>query len=1292
MGLPWIIGGALLGVGLIGEALLGGGKSSTTRPDAMPQMNSAARGSPIYVTFGANRVYPQVTWTKNFNAVRQQSSGKGGGKGGGSGGMGSMKGGGSAGQQYEYFWDMSFNFGMMDTPSIITQGWVGGDPVDDTSIQNILAGFIPSGKTDTGGGFFGAFEALIQFMKAKATAVNNNGTATLKFTSAFYAAGYNTGDPGLETWAYFQSQESVACQFPSTAWIGFQQLDLGPSPAIPQLSFEFTPSSVGIAAGNGYVSRADASSTGSQGFRYNGHGLLRDENNNFYALAEGHGPVGVGNRATITNIATDAFVNVSETQFQADTGDTNGIWNSVPCPDTPYFYMCTYVASTGGAFKNTIYLYKVNTDGTATYTGKSAIFDFGDDFFEPSSTNMRAVQRVADGRLMIVFIGSFSANYLTCVQMWPNPYALINPSESGGNFSNSLQITPFHDASDFEAAVGLCATDRDSHMAGMQAGIVTGAGSDHNWATFYVGVGEISWHSSHSVGDIGYCKYIGDLIATYPHGFVIMADIITAGDGSISYGDLGVNNDYFKSQDGTNLFPQVDREKDFDGNPTGDVNDDWFTPHGNGFVVICRPYTTDHMTFRYDFLHNDGDGAQRDDSHRLSTTLTVDDLGTTAQGIPCDIITTVSEAGAIFASVDYSGGSNNPGTVQVEIANTSVDVTPAYIVNRILTSPIFGFETEALFGYQITADRIDQASYQRALEWCVSQGIYVSVTYTNQDNLLNILTELVGLYGGFLTDPGGIIYFGVVTGQDDPIRVIDNNHLVADKGTPPVKVTKAALEDGFNRIQFSYLDRSLAYNQNQVQVDDEVDQDINTIRVKTYDARFVMNGSVAMTIATRALWANLYGKDTYDLVLGWKDADLSQGDLITLVDSFDDTLKFGVRARITKWNMTKRGRFECQAVREFPYIITASVGYTQTSTTDGGWGTLVQSTLPLYHQTAYELPQEFQQSKAYLYFGYQQASLIMGAQLYLSADGGNYVLAQDTQPYILSGVFNDALPPRPRGWVETDVNFYIYPTSPFDPSTPTFVQTYAMDNVSEVLRAQGAGVFIVGSEAMAFENLTLLGQNHYKASRVWRGWGGTPISDHSSGEWFHHHGAGIFNHEVALSDIGNKVWYKIVPYNFSGQLYDIASVDASTYTIRGDYWLPRAQPSTRLYVESAIAWSSSDAVTGPYVAITSGGCDLSLVWNKAAQAEGFGAGGYGAGKYGHFKDDGSTDGWRIDVASINGHFVSSFLVNTPYFTYTQAQNIADFGSFGHDLVLKTTPYNVKGDGPTSDVRSISMNW
>jgi hypothetical protein len=258
-------------------------------------------------------------------------------------------------------------------------------------------------------------------------------------------------------------------------------------------------------------------------------------------------------------------------------------------------------------------------------------------------------------------------------------------------------------------------------------------------------------------------------------------------------------------------------------------------------------------------------------------------------------------------------------------------------------------------------------------------------------------------------------------------------------------------------------------------------------------------------------------------------------------------------------------------------------------------------------------------------------------------------------------------------------------------ATPSYYQNFALDDVTDALRATGAGVFMVGSEPMAVQGLTLLGQNHYRSQYVYRGWGGGPISSHNSGEYCIHHGPGVIAQEIRIDDIGKNFSYKIVPYNFVGATYNVSSIQAHSYTVLGFYWLAREMAKINIKVPSARAWSSNSPIIGQWIAVASGGCDADLRWSMSDNAEGYGAGGYGAGSYGHFLMSDSV-GWRVDVFSKNAVAVSSFVVNTNAFNYTLNQNSADFSGVAKDLIFKVTPFTVKGDCPITDVCSFSMIW
>lgn len=1259
-------------------ALFGSSKKAVSTAQGAPTLNTAVRGADMSMTFGSNRVTAQVGWTNNFQAVRQKSSGKGGAKGGGSGGFGSMKGGASAPVNYEYFWDMIFVFGMFDTPSIIRRAWIGGDPVDDASVSAITGGLSQS----------------VQSLFPVFTVDPAQEIASIKFTEAFFAPGYATGDPNLSTWAYFEDVTGFPCQFPNVSWIGFNQLDLGQSSAIPQISCEFVPVTATFGYDGGFLSLSK-SAPGNEGsaFRYN-VGYNEDAAGNQYAGDAQY--IGVNaNRATLTRIDGITQNSITETQWRSDAAALGlntlslGFENTLFIPGTPYFYICGN-ASTGVAnyYDLVGVLYAINSDGTLSRQGGFQIVR--PEFKLGFGSSITAVGRINTGNVLVVYPDSGTGgSSSTWFHILPDPSTLLGSTIVFGTGLPAELITVGNNF----------LTPGTNRSYKLTAGVCDAGSTGQAWVFFYVGKAEMDWHATHSSSDSGWCQYIADHRVANPNGMMFGAQISLGIDGFdtgvVSFSDQTA---YFKDSNGANIIPFAEVQKNSVG-AAGTAYDDFMSPvaFGSNFILMVRsfsdkPWFAEALCFANLYtsapLMSNVKGQYAD-----PTT----DLGESPSTLPdaVDIrVSASSKSGAIYINTEYAGGAHNPGTVEARLGSTSggagLDVTPAYIIHRILTSETFGFQTSAMFGFTITPDRINEASYENAVQHCIDNNIFVSTTYDSADNLLTILSTLCGLYNGFITEVGGVIQFGVITGLDTPVRTIDNNHLVAAIGTPPVKVTKAALEDGYNRIQINYYDRSINYNQNQVQVDDEVDQDINGVRLYSSTAQFVMNGSVAYNIANRTLWANLYGKDQYDFIIGYKDADLVQGDLITLTDSFEPTLSGGVRTRLTSVKRTKPGEYTCVGKREFPYILTASLGFTATSSIDAGFGTLVNPIKPNLFQAAYELPQEFQNSKAYVYFGYNQGSQVMGEQLYLSTDGANYVLTQDTQPYIISGLFPKPLENRSRGYVETDVDFYIFPVSGFNASTPTFIQKYDLDDVTPAIRASGGGVLIVGSEAISMETLTLLGQNHYKAKRMFRGWGGTPISAHNSGEYFHQHAAGVFLHEISLNDIGTNISYKIVGYNFASVLWDVASVAASSYTIRGDYWLPRAQPRTKIWVTSPLAWTASLPITGPFIAIDSGGSDVELTWELAAQNEGNGAGGFGNGTYGHFEDDGSTTGWRVDIASKDATPVSSFIVNTPYFKYTVAQNSADFGGFGRDLVLKVTPFNVKGDGLVSDVRSLSF--
>lgn len=1268
-----LLGGALfswsttaMSVGwLLGSWLYGATSKATTpgiNPQAMPNLNQSLRGSPVFITFGTNRISAQIVWTKNWKATRQKSSGKGGGKGGGSGGGGAMKGGGSAAQSYTYSWDMIFEFGMGDVPSYLKRGWIGGDALDLHTMQALLAGH-PVAQNAVQGNF----DLAANYGSA------NKPKAKLDFTEAFYAPGFPTGDPDLETWSYLQSQEGVAVSWPYVMWLGLKTLQLGQSALVPQLSFEIGPIAADVNFNPDFRSQQIVGTdlTNANDF-WCGTNYVIANNKHWIAnyLIDGAGTYAFG----LIAIEDGTKVRLTEATFNADS-PIGSSWDgrlAFGIPGTPYIYV--YMTD-NGTVSNYIMIYKLNDDQTFSFIGSGQSKWASQAYVTMDIAGVGVV----DGNVYVAGVAGIALSTSKLSVIWELGALGVAPGDGGvaaGYWDNNI-------IRDQTSALG------DFFYAAVNAG---GSYIMQPSATFV----------DDGAGGYRVLTYLSkELINTIPAGaYGTPASIATNG--------AAYPNGYTSDEAGAVVFGSFDDVGlHVDGSSGADLKGDYVSPtyqsvDGVSYLIWSRHYkdAVDVAAFG-NMVHlriYTWDGSNQTAVIDEITPLYDDaDAGFDNSGgtsYPRGSQFYIDADGTIWQTTFYQGIQSPitsryiSGTVGLLQAAVT-DVTPPYIIYRILNSDVFGFN--------IPASRIDQASYADAVAYCEAQDILISVTYTTSDNVLQVIDELCSLYGGFLVDDAGTIKFGVVRSTDAPDAVVvDNSRLLSPgKGQAPVTVQKGAIQDGYNKVKFNYIDRQIDYKQNQIEISDEVDIDINGPRVKEFPATYVMAGSLAQMEAERALWTNLYGRDIFTFKLGAKDCHRQPGDVITLVDSFHPLLRGGVKARIMKWKESKRLEFDVQAVQVTEYQLTANHGFTEATSGDPG-SNLVQPANPPLAQRAYEVPKEFQGAQAQVYFGYNQANIVMGAQLYLSFDAGaSFVLTSDVQPYIISGCLAHPLQDRPSGYCEDLVDFYLMPSSNgFDPvNSPTWAQTHDLDDVSQGTRAAGGGVLIVGSEALAIQDLTLLGQNHYRARRVFRGWGGTPISQHNSGEYWHYHQAGIFHFNINEDDIGTQLQYKIAPYNFAGAVADLSSLQVGCYQIKGEYWLPRYQPRTKTWVQSAISWPRSAEIgERVFLNTTSGGCDVTITWPAAAQNEGFGAGGYGAGGFGHFTSDILTPSYRVNVYSSNGFSVRSTVVNTGFFTYDLATNTTDFSGFAQNLWFKVTPFTVKGDGPWSDNRTLNLFW
>jgi hypothetical protein len=456
-----------------------------------------------------------------------------------------------------------------------------------------------------------------------------------------------------------------------------------------------------------------------------------------------------------------------------------------------------------------------------------------------------------------------------------------------------------------------------------------------------------------------------------------------------------------------------------------------------------------------------------------------------------------------------------------------------------------------------------------------------------------------------------------------------------------------------------------------------------------------MSEATALKIATRALWGNLYARDIYDFKLGPKDADLEPGDVITLVDSYNSNLSGGKQVRIVEWQETQPLIFRCKAVDEIEWVNASSTA--ADSATEVSSNPLFGPAAPPAYFQMYELPKEFQGADARLYVGYRQQNAAMGARLYVSADGASYTQTDDKQPYIISGILASGLPSRDVGFVEENIEVYLMPdtrSSAFNPSTPTYCQTFALEDGSANGRALGATALWINSEMVAYEGANLLGTNHYRFDKLYRGWGGTHIQAHTSGDTWWRHAGGVFTQILNQDKVGNIFYYKVQPYNFAGVGYNISSIDAKTYQIQGTYWKPQNPGALRTFVQSPGSYVTIQSEDLNFITkkkVIAGGSPVQIEWPDASRDSGYGALGYDYLTYGEFVADTTSHQYRIQVYSSDGTtVVRCTTVSTLAFLYTVDNNSTDFNGWAGNFRVKVTPYNTYGDSLRSRTKILEL--
>ncbi len=1298
--------------------------------EEMPRFNQALRGITIPVLFGTNKVSSQVIGQWNFNAIREESSsGGGGGKSGGSGGkMGTQQ---QSTLSYRYQWDLIYHLGMTHERLFLYGGWLGVTKLTDDTI-------IAISKSQAS---FGSLSSTDSDQPPK--------EVDLQFDDGFYNDGAYGDDIGVDDviWNHVEDSSVIGAEirWPGTVWVGFEQLLLGSMPRVPQLSFEVGPGVGDLIQSDGFQ-WYDPSIAGNDGVLM-GNGF--DKNGSVYnqhtlthvSELDGNGFI-ITAKTLINNWYADnggpTIVNGSERYIGPILGGQY-LLVSFEESTTPLAVHIAICDINIGAQPTVLGVVWFNRD-SSTAESISNIFICGnqtiDDpiilaqkrgFFILEYTLIPSINDIINGTFVSGGWGPTFYNTSSNVATWDNhevpyfsyrldPISGLNWAVGGGNVQSRRLTTGETDWGHFHNSFGFAIP---KGIIGIDPITLKPTLTYQTRVWYYFNKSVMESHRLATVEDP-----IAEITSTVQPA---------QPNGALGYFDFGQMNYIDHQPQSTGVTKNVDdfRLTTWDILPDANWEDFPFTDEmleSDGITASKNSYEMKPSVEKHDsggyvvlfHMNHVNDNDQQITSvkpdHQLTAirgyiwnpfletaTLIGKFVGPSLVSadavVPADDTLWNSRSSLTWRNPDtgdiYWGGTESndrpaPGAspdndssyvvrIGQLIVGTGDDITPPEIIFNILTNEIYGLGI-------LPAD-INTTAYEDAIAYCYAQNFKVSTQYRREaSNILTFISHLLELYGGFLTVSQEQIKFGILEFTTSPVRTIDNHHLIKDSDVPPVAVTEGAHQDTVNRAVINFIDRSLDYLQNQIIADDEADQEQYGVRKAEFPPQFVMPEDMATTLAWRSLYTNLYTRDTFSFKLGIKDADLEPGDVITLVDSHHTYLQSGVEARITTWREVSNGIFDVTAREELEYTMVHSQSPLDISSLNANSGAIDSLARPDY-QVMYELPCIYQSSdQGVLYGAYiTKVGRPFGATVYISADGVSFGVGDSTSPYPLGGKLLTSLPASAPGTFQENIEVLMFPDSAWTVNSPVYTFNETLPAASPATRAAGGALIYIGSEMLAYEGVNLVAQNRYRLDRVYRGWGGTHIHNHNSGDFWHKHGSGVFSQIFSDDRIGNKVQYKIAPVRFNGTEYNVASVDASCYTIVGRHYTPQNAPQPR-YIANSVDFRGRTLIN-----VGSDG-NIDIDWRDSARKNGYGNKGYGIGDggYGRFVTDVASTQWRVEVVGSDDVIVRSISTGSPGYSYTNSLNFEDNGAWRGNVAFKITPYNSNGIAPRVSVVSLEL--
>jgi len=185
----------------------------------------------------------------------------------------------------------------------------------------------------------------------------------------------------------------------------------------------------------------------------------------------------------------------------------------------------------------------------------------------------------------------------------------------------------------------------------------------------------------------------------------------------------------------------------------------------------------------------------------------------------------------------------------------------------------------------IASDKLADLTVFRA--YCVARDLSFGVLLDAQKPAAEFITEILNLCGVELVIKNGLFHFisyvdaGLVTGYE-----VSNDDFIVEQGQAPITPTRKKAIDSFNALKLEFINRANDYN-TEIAEDKDL-ASIETIGLRTAEtltASYVSRAPLARQLVHYLLQRDLAIRNSYEFTLSLRYSRLEPMDIITLTDA-----------------------------------------------------------------------------------------------------------------------------------------------------------------------------------------------------------------------------------------------------------------------------------------------------------------------------------------------------------------------------------------------------------------------